>query len=85
MDNELNEDLWITIGHVSAEKNGMTAIESTQVMNLPNGCLIKHYYLIIQSNIFNTTTQLRDNETMQFIPDINIELDNDEKIKYIEL
>ncbi len=48
----------------------------TQVMNLLNGCLVNHTITSIhlQSGKYEST------ESLQFIPDINIELDGDNKV-----
>jgi hypothetical protein len=72
--NRINPNLWITISSRLECVNGHECTRTTSILNLDNGCMIRE--LLIRENLNNSPIT----QSIQFIPDINIELNKDNEV-----
>lgn len=78
----LNTDEWIIIIEDDVSDTFGKIIETTSVLNLSNGCIVKHDTIIV-ANIIDSP-QIKTTKCLQFIPNININLDENKKIIYTD-
>lgn len=74
---KVNLNLWITISSENMDMGGHECISKTDVLNLDNGCLIR---VTLLKATLKEYSDGQISESIQFIPDINIELDDDGKV-----
>lgn len=78
---DINPCIWITISQSRDEIGDYNCIRKTDVLNLDNGCLVRE--VVIEKDIISGEISYKQNvisQSIQFIPDININLNENSEI-----